>query len=327
MGGDSHANLKCYRCKEYFQHRRSLNRHIDVEHRRPTLHKCEECGATFNRKDNLQAHVRHRHPKYGERRSRSRSRERASRAHVRHHSTHRGRSESQAIPKAARRDTQDEGRRTHSKEKSVERLIELEVSPETRKAVEGPNPEKVVTPTSGKPRGMMALMQAPSSTSDQSEDEEMEEEAVSGENADSPVVADVRKVQIGRLGQLSLQRMTPGQLLNVGEHSSTAYYRGEEKVFEESKERRYQMIVLRRAAVQETCLPTLPTKVHKVVNGKIGSPMSTSQLEEACVGRVHHIKETAKRQTYHDGELAFTEEITSEYDVSLETGFLATDCR
>ena len=167
---------------------------------------------------------------------------------------------------------------------------------------------------------MIALSQPPS---DQSESE-AEEEAASDEDTGCPEVADVRKIQIGRLEELNLKRMTLGQLLNVGEYSSTAYFRGEEKVFEERKERRYQTIVLRPATKKAA---SFPTKVYKVVNGELASPLSTAELEEAFVGRVQHIKETVKRQTYHEGELAFQEETTTEYDVNVEAGFTASDSR
>ena len=58
MGGVTEKNLKCYSCQTFFAHKRSLLRHIDVEHRNRRTYECRYCGRSYNRRDNKQSHER-----------------------------------------------------------------------------------------------------------------------------------------------------------------------------------------------------------------------------------------------------------------------------
>lgn len=73
MGGDSERTLKCFTCRKYFAHKRSLDRHIDVEHKNEQRFVCQHCSRVYNRKDNLMPHCRDRQQENFQNRGRSQS--------------------------------------------------------------------------------------------------------------------------------------------------------------------------------------------------------------------------------------------------------------
>ena len=158
---------KCYTCCWFFNHRRSLTRHIESQHKSWRSFPCKQCEQVFTRRDNLLAHYRRLHEDCrGERaRQRKRGRDDCQRCSVsprRHKSKSRSRS-----PHCERRvesvisRPEKEGEITPQVEASpqVEACpqpeIEIEVSPGMRQR------DPVSLPPSDKPHGMMALMRKP----------------------------------------------------------------------------------------------------------------------------------------------------------------------
>ncbi|XP_038063188.1 uncharacterized protein LOC119733896 [Patiria miniata] len=59
---DEAATVECPTCHDVFLHKRSLERHIKVEHGPQEYYWCGQCEHRNNRRDNLRAHYRDCHP-------------------------------------------------------------------------------------------------------------------------------------------------------------------------------------------------------------------------------------------------------------------------
>ena len=329
MGGDSERTLKCFTCGRYFAHKRSLNRHIDVEHRRGQHFACRQCGRVYNRKDNLMAHIRDRHPTehfQNRGRSQSRGRDLARQSGSDHRRRRFSRSPSKSPLPNRREEKKGEDRNKQvvqaelEVDESPQELLQVVVSPRTRDEVEGrkSSPSRRLA---GKPLAMIRQQQVNSS--------ESEESAV----AESPVgdlrgtVLDVRRVKVGRpIPPLDVKRLLRNQRVEVGEFSSQTSYNGAEQVFQETRERKYGAIFLRHSAdvVREAEESGGPTKVHSVTDGVVGAPMSGEQFTRAMIGRIQSVTETTTRQTFQGGILVMKEETRKEFKVDVMAGFDAS---
>ena len=349
MGG----NFKCYSCQKYFTHHRSLQRHIDDQHRRPRRFECRECNRTYGRVDNLRVHTRKHHEGQTGRNSgrRVRSPEGQSQSPVRRNSHSRSpvrRKSNHSSPLRNRRlDVVDQGSRSgaaaapkekandKTSPKNVSRSREsekgcddvgeliIDVSPVTRQCVDLPVEEGSTTPLSGKARGMWAMQEADRRAADSTTEDVTESEGPDDEPSDVPST-DIRRVQLGKdIGSIDAYRALEGTPVNVREHSTAAWY-GEQgvKVFQEGKEREYRMVVQHSPAGSQI---SGITKMHKTSQSEIGTPLSTKELEVACVGRVKNIKQTVKREAFREGVLVWKEETITNFEVDLEAGFLTKD--
>ena len=197
----------------------------------------------------------------------------------------------------------------------------IDVSPVTRRCVE----EGSKTPLSGKARGMWALQEAERRAADSTSEDVTESEGLVDEPSNVPPT-DIRRVQLGKeIGSLDAHRALEGAPVNVSEHSTATWY-GEQgvKVFQEGKEREYRMVVKRSPGDSQT---SGITKMHKASQREIGTPLTTKELEVACVGRVKNIKQTVKREMFKEGVLVWKEETITDFEVDLEAGFLTKDRR
>ncbi|XP_022103226.1 uncharacterized protein LOC110985983 [Acanthaster planci] len=56
--------IKCSECPETFLHKRSLSRHVAINHGPKVYFWCQRCCRVYNRRDNLRSHYRSHHPKH-----------------------------------------------------------------------------------------------------------------------------------------------------------------------------------------------------------------------------------------------------------------------
>ncbi|XP_063969148.1 sal-like protein 1 [Lytechinus pictus] len=349
---------KCFTCNRIFSHYRSLKRHLNEQHGHPRRHSCKECGKTYGRLDNLRAHER-KHQRSPRRRSPQASRSphrspRSSRYHleerlpkcVQRHTRQRSRSpRSHSSRNHPDRDQQKRNQIDYKRGRDAERKLSkerapgargsereddfgdhlvIDVLPTTRNDVEGENRK----PLKGKARGMCALLASERRQANStSEDAEESEGTVVQANDDVLVTNDIRRVQIGQdIGNLDAERVLEGKTVNVCEYSSTSCYGKEGKVFQESKERRYQVTVHQN--LNESADQTKgATKIRGVDKaGKVGTSLTDKELEATCVGKVKKINQTVKRETFRYGELIHQEEVVTAYEVDFEAGLLLKDC-
>ena len=360
MGG----NFKCYTCQKFFSHYRSLQRHIEHQHRRPQRFECHGCDRTYGRADNLQVHQRKHLEKQAEksprerdperkdspeRRARSPRRRSPQRRNPRSRSPQRKTSRQTSSPRM-RREAGEPGRRSSTvigpqerrqaeevrespqrvarngdgdkeSENSCDDELVINMSPVTRQCVEGSK-----TPLTGKARGMWALQEAERRAADSTSEDVTEPEGPGGQGDGDVPTIDIRRVQLGKdIGGLDAHRTLTGTAVNVSEHSTATSY-GEQgiKVFQEGREREYRMVV-QRSTDQHSQTSGI-SKLHRVSEGEVGTPFTAKELEEACVGRVKHIKQTVKRETFRDGVLIHQEETVTNFEVDVEAGFLTKHC-
>ncbi|XP_038071850.1 uncharacterized protein LOC119740576 [Patiria miniata] len=58
------SQIRCPHCPETFLHKRSLSRHIMINHGPKVYFWCKRCCRFYNRRDNLRSHYRSHHPKH-----------------------------------------------------------------------------------------------------------------------------------------------------------------------------------------------------------------------------------------------------------------------
>ena len=198
--------------------------------------------------------------------------------------------------------------------------IEIEVSPGTRQEVDQPQTDPVSPPLSGKLRGMMELMKT--YPRDESESE------TSGSEADNPGETElanpgqIRRVQIGRpIEELPTPTLLQNQQVRVGELSTQAVYHHGEKVWEESRDREYDVVFL-RAGTKDTPRQRM-CKLHHVEAGVPGAAMSEGDLTRVLVGRVQKITETVCETTFQEGVVQTKRETRKEYLVDAVAGIKA----
>ena len=207
------------------------------------------------------------------------------------------------------------------KESECDVDVVIDVSPATRQCVE----EGRKTPLKGKARGMWALREAERRAADSTSEDVTESEGPGGQvDSDVPPI-DIRRVQIGReIGRLDAHRTLTGTAVNVSEHSTATCYGEQGKVFQEGKERKYRMMI--QHSTDQHSQTSGNSKLHRASEGEVGTPFTAKELEEACVGRVKHIKQTVKRETFRDGVLIYQEETVTNFEVDVEAGFLTKHC-
>ncbi|XP_071495992.1 uncharacterized protein [Diadema antillarum] len=298
---------KCYTCHRYFSHHRSLTRHIESEHRSRRSHECKQCGKLFSRRDNLLAHYRRLHRGHrGD--SPTAGRDNHSReVHSRNDETGRRHRSRSPVAKQVKSSVSVPETPTPCAE------IEVTVSPGTRQEVESV-PGPLAPPARGKPRGMLAMMGPPdpgSGTSDSEPDNQVPE-------PDDILEPQIRRVTVNEpVGELPVPDLLQNQRVNVGEESSRSIYREGEKIWEESRDRQYEVVFLRAGGKNA---PHRLTKLHHVEAGAPGQPMTEGELTKILVGKVHKITETVCEMTYKDGVLCTKLERRKEFLVDAVVG-------
>ena len=156
-------------------------------------------------------------------------------------------------------------------------------------------------------------------------EEEVEAYAAGGDDVEvgrtdeeEAIVPEIRRIQIGRpVGELSATAVLQNQRVQVGEQSSQAVFRAGEKLWEESRERRYEVVFLRAGTSQG---PQRPTPLHRVEGGVAKEQMSQDELAKLLVGRVKKITETINETTYHGGMVSSKRETRTEFCVDVVAG-------
>lgn len=324
MGGDSERTIKCFTCQKYFAHKRSLDRHIDVEHKDEQRFVCQYCSRAYNRKDNLTAHCRDRHPEKSQNRERSQSRGRYLERQSKSDHRRRSRSPSRSPLPNRREEKKRKDRKKQVVQAKLERdelpqdPLQVVVSPRTREEVEGRKGSRSRR-LSGKPLAMMRQQQLTSSESEES----AVADVASPEDGCGGTAVDVRSVQIGRpIPPLDVKRLLRNQRVEVDEFSSQTSYNGAEKVFQETRERKYGAIFLRNSAdVSQKEEGGGTTKVRSVQAGVVGVHMSDEQFSRAILGRIQSVTQTTTRQIFQGGILVSKEESRKEFHVDIIAGF------
>ncbi|XP_041484594.1 zinc finger protein 646-like [Lytechinus variegatus] len=347
---DQHGHPRRYECEECgktFGRLDNLRAH-ERKHRRSPKRRSPRASRSPHRSPRSSRYqLEERLPKRAQIHTRERSRSPRStasrdRPHCDQHKSNqidckRGRGSERRLSKE-----RSSGKRGSEREDDFGDHLVIDVSPTTRNEVERENRK----PLKGKARGMWALLaserrQADSTSEDAEESEARPadstcEDAEESEGTlvqakdDVPVTNDIRRVRIGRdIGNLEVERVLEGKTVNVCEYSSTTCFGKEGKVYQESKERRYQVTVHQnhKESANQNKHAKGTIKIHGVDEAaKVGTPLSDKELEATCVGKVKKISQTVKRKTFSDGELMHQEEVVTAYEVDLEAGFLMKDC-
>ena len=178
---------------------------------------------------------------------------------------------------------------------------------------------------------MWALRESERRAADSTTEDVTESEGPGGQGDSDVPPIDIRRVQLGRdIGRLDAHRTLTGTAVNVSEHSTATCYgeQGKAKKLQEGKERQYRiMIQYSTGQHPQTRGNSNLNRVSEGEPGKhISTPFTAKELEEACVGRVKHIKQTLKRETFRDGVLIYQEETVTNFEIDVEAGFLTKHC-